>query len=193
MAISLSKGRAISLTKAAPGLAIVQAGLGWDPRETAGTDPYDLDASVLVCDANGRCLGEEWFIFYGNLQSAGGAVVHAGDNRTGDGDGDDEVVTLNLGALPPQAARLIFGVSIDEASARRQNFGQIRNSFIRLVDTVTGVEVARYDLDDDFATETAVVFGELQRSGSDWNFVAVGQGFQGGLAGLIAAFGLQAG
>lgn len=192
MTISLSKGRAISLTKAAPGLSIVQAGLGWDPRGTTGAD-FDLDASVLVCDANGRALDESWFIFYGQLQSPGGAVVHAGDNLTGEGDGDDEVVTVNLGTLPPQAARVVFGVSIHEADARGQNFGQVQNSYIRLVDTVTNVEIARYDLEDEFATETAVVFGELQRAGNDWNFAAVGHGFQGGLARLIAAFGLQAG
>lgn len=192
MSISLSKGRAISLTKAAPGLSIVQAGLGWDPRETTGVE-FDLDASVLVCDANGRCLDESWFVFYGQLQSPGGSVVHAGDNQSGVGEGDDEVVTVNLNSLPAQAARVVFGVSIHDADARRQNFGQVQNSYIRLVDTVSGSEVARYDLEDEFATETAVVFGEFQRSGAEWNFVAVGQGFQGGLAGMIAAFGLQAG
>lgn len=192
MSISLSKGRSISLTKSAPGLSIVQAGLGWDPRNTTGA-AFDLDASVLVCDANGRCLDESWFVFYGQLESPGKAVVHAGDNLTGEGDGDDEVISLTLGMLPPQAARVVFAVSIYDADTRGQNFGQVANSYIRLVDAVTGQEIARYDLEEDFSGHSAVVFGELQRMGNDWNFVAVGQPFPGGLAGLVSAFGLSVG
>lgn len=191
MAISLSKGHTISLAKEAPGLSVVQAGLGWDPRGTNGA-PFDLDASVLVCDANGRCLNESWFIFYGQLASPNMAVVHMGDNLDGSGEGDDEIVTLSLGLLPPEAARIVFAVSIYEADIRGQNFGQVANSYIRLVDTVTGREVARYDLEDEFSTESAIAFGELQRMGHDWNFAAIGHGFQGGLAGLISAFGLNA-
>lgn len=189
MTIPLSKGRSISLTKAAPTLSIVQVGLGWDPQGTAGA-PYDLDASVIVCDANGHCLDDSWFIYYNQLTSVGNAVVHMGDNLTGEGEGDDEVIMVTLGLLPPQALRLVFAVSIDKADVRGQNFGQVRNSFIRMVDSVGGAEIARYDLEDDFSTESAIVLGELQRVGSEWHFVAVGHGFQGGLAAVISAFGL---
>ncbi len=192
MSISLSKGRSISLTKASPGLSVVQVGLGWDPRGTSGA-AFDLDASVLVCDANGRCLDEAWFVFYGQLTSPGNAVVHMGDNQDGEGEGDDEVITLTLGMLPPQAARLVFAVSIYDSDVRGQNFGQVANAYIRMVDTVTGTEITRYDLEEEFSTESAVVFGELQRVGTEWTFVAVGHGFQGGLASVVSAFGLNVG
>jgi len=191
MSISLSKGRGISLTKAAPGLSIVQAGLGWDPRTTAGM-AFDLDASALVCDANGRCIDESWFIFYNQLASPNNAIVHGGDNPDGSGEGDDEVITVTLAMIPPQAQRVVFAVSIHEGELRRQSFGQVQNSYIRILDTMSGTEIARYDLVEDFSNETSVVFGELVRSGSDWIFQAVGQGYPGGLGGLISHFGLSA-
>lgn len=190
MTISLSKGRSISLTKAAPGLSVVQVGLGWDPRGTSGAS-FDLDACVLVCDASGRCLDESWFVFYGQLTSPGNAVVHMGDNLDGRGDGDDEVITLTLGLLPPQAARIVVAVSIYDAEAKGQNFGQVANAYMRITDTVNGREVARYDLEEDFSTESAIVFGELQRANDGWTFVAVGHGFQGGLVSVTSAFGLN--
>ena len=132
-----------------------------------------------------------WFIFYGQLESPGKAVLHLGDSLDGEGDGDDEIISVTLGMLPPQAARVVFAVSIHEADQRGQNFGQVANSFIRLVDTVSGQEIARYDLEEDSSVYSAVVFGELQRVGTDWNFVAVNQAFPGGLAGLVTAFGLS--
>jgi tellurium resistance protein TerD len=192
MAISLSKGGNVSLTKAAPGLRQVQVGLGWDPRTTTGLD-FDLDASVIVCDSNGRCLSDQWFVFYGRLVAPSGAVVHHGDNLDGAGDGDDEVIDVILGMLPPEAARLVFVVSIHEADARGQNFGQVQGSFIRMVDANTRVEVARYDLAEDYSTETAMVFGELVRAGTEWQFQAIGVGYSGGLANVLGQFGINAG
>ncbi len=189
MSISLNKGGAISLAKEAPTLTSVRAGLGWDPRTTTGAE-FDLDASVLVCDSNGRCIDDSWFIFYGQLRAPGDAVVHQGDNRTGEGEGDDEVVDVELPALPANAVRLVFVVSIHEAEQRNQNFGQVQNAFIRMVDAKTDREVVRYDLAEDYSTETAMLFGELVREGDDWQFRATGQGYAGGLAAVIRAFGL---
>lgn len=192
MAIALSKGGNVSLTKAAPGLSQVQVGLGWDARTTTGLD-FDLDASAIVCDASGRCLSDQWFIFYGQLVAPGGAVVHHGDNLDGTGSGDDEVLDVILGLLPPQAARLVFVVSIHEAEARGQNFGQVQGSFIRMLNATTKVELARYDLTEDYSTETSMIFGELVRTGDEWSFQAIGVGYAGGLAQVIQQFGLSAG
>lgn len=192
MSISLSKGGNISLSKASPGLTRLQAGLGWDARTTTGFD-FDLDASVVVCDANGRCINDQWFVFYGQLVSPNNAVVHQGDNLDGSGDGDDEVVKVELTALPPEAQRLVFVVSIHDAEVRGQNFGQVQNSSIRMVDEVTGGELVRYDLTEDYSTETAMIFGELYRHGTEWKFRAIGQGYAGGLASVIKDFGLIAG
>ncbi|OFE16154.1 chemical-damaging agent resistance protein C [Humibacillus sp. DSM 29435] len=192
MSISLSKGGNISLSKASPGLIRLQVGLGWDARTTTGFD-FDLDASVVVCDANGRCINDRWFVFYGQLVSPNNAVVHQGDNLDGSGDGDDEVVKVELTALPPEAQRLVFVVSIHDAEVRGQNFGQVQNSSIRMVDETTGGELVRYDLTEDYSTETAMIFGELYRHGTEWKFRAIGQGYAGGLASVIKDFGLIAG
>lgn len=191
MSISLSKGGTISLTKEAPGLTRVTAGLGWESRGSAGA--ADLDASVIVCDANGRCLADNWFIFYGHLVSPMQAVQHMGDElEGGDGDDDDEEIRVDLSLLPPEAQRLVFVVSIYEADVRRQNFGQVQKAYIRMVDAATNREVLRYDLAEDYSTETSMVFGELYRLGSEWKFRAIGQGYQGGLADVIRDYGLNA-
>lgn len=192
MPISLSKGGNINLSKTSPSLTRLTAGLGWDARTTTGFD-FDLDASVIVCDANGGCLTDEWFVFYGQLVSPNKAVVHQGDNLDGSGDGDDEVVNVDLTLLPPEAQRLVFVVSIHDADVRGQNFGQIQNSYIRLADEATGGELVRYDLAEDYSTETAMIFGELYMHGGEWKFRAVGQGYQDGLASVIKDFGLNAG
>ena len=193
MSISLSKGGNISLTKEAPGLTRVTAGLGWQSRSTAGAD-FDLDASVIVCDADGRCLTDKWFVFYGNLVSPDKAVQHMGDELTGgDGASDDEEVVVDLSLLPAEAERLVFVVSIYDAHARGQNFGQVQRSYIRMVNAANDTEVLRYDLGEDYSTETAMIFGELYRINGEWKFRAVGQGYQGGLADVIRDFGLSAG
>lgn len=189
MSISLNKGGAISLSKEAPTLTTVLAGLGWDPRTTTGAE-FDLDASVVVCDASGRCIDDSWLIFYGQLRSPGDAIVHEGDNRTGEGEGDDEAIKVDLPALPPNAEKLVFVVSIHDAEARGQNFGQVQNAFIRMVDAKSDREIVRYDLAEDYSTETAMLFGELVRQGTDWQFKATGQGYAGGLAAVIQSFGL---
>ena len=191
MSISLSKGGNISLSKESPGLTRLHAGLGWDSRTTTGFD-FDLDASVIVCDANGRCINDQWFIFYGQLVSPNNAIVHQGDNIDGSGDDDGEVVEVNLTLLPPEAQRLVFVVSIHDADVRGQNFGQVQNSFIRMVDLTGGREILRYDLAEDYSTETAMIFGELYRHGAEWKFRAIGQGYAGGLASVIKDFGLNA-
>ncbi|MCX3061977.1 TerD family protein [Streptomyces beihaiensis] len=188
MSVSLSKGGNVSLSKQAPGLTAVQVGLGWDVRTTTGAD-YDLDASALLCDENGKVASNAHFVFYNNLQSPDGSVVHTGDNLTGEGDGDDEVITVNLASVPAGLAKIVFPVSIHDAAARAQNFGQVRHAHIRVVNQADGVEIARYDLSEDAATETAI-FGELYRSGAGWKFRAVGQGYDSGLAGIAQDFGV---
>ncbi|MBK6872314.1 MAG: TerD family protein [Kineosporiaceae bacterium] len=190
MSISLTKGGSISLAKEVPGLARVAAGLGWESRSTSTAD---LDASVIVCDANGRCLSEQWFVFYGNLRSPNLAVEHMGDELVGgDGAQDDEEIRVDLGLLPAEAQRLVFVVSIYDADVRRQNFGQVQRAYIRMVDAASNREIFRYDLAEDYSTETSMVFGELYRLNGDWKFRAVGQGYQGGLAAVIKDYGLNA-
>jgi len=188
--VSLSKGGNVSLSKEAPGLSAVLVGLGWDVRTTTGAD-YDLDASALMCDEGGKVLTDQHFVFYNNLTSPDGSVQHTGDNLTGEGEGDDEVIKVNLAAVPAEAAKIVFPVSIHDAEARGQNFGQVRNAFIRVVNEADGQEIARYDLTEDAATETAMVFGELYRHGAEWKFRAVGQGYASGLAGIAADFGVN--
>ncbi|ACY98734.1 MULTISPECIES: TerD family protein [Thermomonospora] len=190
MGVSLSKGGNVSLTKQAPGLTAVTVGLGWDVRTTTGTD-FDLDASAIVVDASGKVLSDQHFVFFNNLRSPEGAVVHSGDNLTGAGEGDDEQIKVDLTALPPQAQRVAFAVSIYEADSRGQNFGQVRNAFIRVVNQADGNELARYDLSEDASTETAMVFGELYRHGAEWKFRAIGQGYASGLAGIAMDFGVN--
>ena len=190
MALSLTKGGNLSLTKEAPGMTKVLVGLGWDARSTDGQD-FDLDASAFLLKADGKVRADSDFIFYNQLKSVDGSVEHTGDNRTGEGDGDDEAIKVDLSKIPADIDKIMFTVTIHEAEARRQSFGQVRNAFIRIVNQDTNVEVGRYDLDEDASTETAVIFGELYRHGTEWKFRAVGQGFKGGLKPLAESFGLK--
>ena len=189
MAVRLTKGANVNLSKEAPGLTAVFFGLGWDVRTTTGED-FDLDASAVVCGAAGKVLSDQHFIFFNNLKSPDGAVEHAGDNKTGVGEGDDEVVKVNLTGLPADVDKIAFIASIYDAETRKQAFGQVRNAYIRVVNQADNAELARYDLSEDYSTETALVFGELYRSGAEWKFRAVGQGYASGLAGVAADFGV---
>jgi tellurium resistance protein TerD len=188
--VSLTKGGNVSLSKEAPGLTAVVVGLGWDVRTTTGTE-FDLDASAIVVGADGKVVSDQHFIFFNNLTSPDGTVEHTGDNLTGEGEGDDEQVKVNLASLPPEVDKVVFPVSIYDADARSQSFGQVRNAFIRVVNQAGGAELARYDLTEDASTETAMVFGELYRNGADWKFRAVGQGYASGLAGIARDFGVS--
>ncbi|MFI6516430.1 TerD family protein [Spirillospora sp. NPDC050679] len=190
MGVSLSKGGNVSLTKQSPGLTAVSVGLGWDLRTTTGTD-FDLDASALVLDASGKIITDQHFVFFNNLRTPDGGVEHTGDNKTGAGEGDDEVINVNFGALPDTAERVAFAVSVYDADSRGQNFGQVRNAYIRVVNQGDRAEMARYDLSEDASTETAMVFGELYRNGAEWKFRAVGQGYASGLAGIAMDFGVN--
>jgi tellurium resistance protein TerD len=188
--VSLSKGGNVSLSKAAPNLTAVTVGLGWQVRHTTGA-PYDLDASAIVVNDRGRVLSDSYFVFFNNLVSPDGAVKHLGDNLVGGGGGDDEQLNVDLHSLSPEAAKVVFTVSIYEADARRQTFGQVRDAFIRVVDGTTGAEIARYDLTEDASTETAMIFGELYRYSGEWKFRAVGQGYASGLRGIALDFGVN--
>ncbi|GAA4840966.1 TerD family protein [Kitasatospora terrestris] len=190
MGVTLAKGGNVSLTKEAPGLTSVIVGLGWDVRATSGA-AFDLDASALLCDGSGRVLSDQHFVFYNNLRSPEGSVEHSGDNLTGGGDGDDEQIRVDLAAVPPTVAKVVFPVSIYDADQRRQSFGQVRNAFIRVVNEADGSEVARYDLSEDASTETAMVFGELYRYGTEWKFRAIGQGYASGLRGIALDYGVN--
>lgn len=190
MGVSLSKGGNVSLTKEAPGLTAVSVGLGWDIRTTTGTD-FDLDASAIALGANKKVLSDAHFIFFNNLRSPDGSIEHTGDNLTGEGEGDDEVIKVDLNGVPPEVDSIVFPVSIYDADARSQSFGQVRNAFIRVVNQAGGAEIARYDLSEDASTETAMVFGELYRNGAEWKFRAVGQGYASGLAGIARDFGVN--
>ena len=190
MALSLSKGGNLSLSKEAPGMTKVLVGLGWDARSTDGQD-FDLDASAFLLKADGKVRADSDFIFYNQLKSTDGSVEHTGDNRTGEGDGDDEAIKVELSKVPADIDRIAFTVTIHEADARKQNFGQVRNAFIRIVNQDNNSEVARYDLAEDASTETAMIFAELYRNGAEWKFRAVGQGFAGGLKPLAESYGLK--
>jgi len=192
MGVSLNKGGNVSLSKEAPGLTAVIVGLGWDPRSTSGAD-FDLDASALMCNTGGKILSDGHFVFFNNLTSPDGSVEHSGDNLTGGGDGDDEQIKINLAAIPAECDKVVFPVSIYEAESRGQNFGQVRNAFIRIVNQSGGTEITRYDLSEDASSETAMVFGELYRNGSEWKFRAVGQGYAAGLKGIARDFGVNVG
>jgi tellurium resistance protein TerD len=192
VSITLAKGGNVSLSKEAPNLTAVLVGLGWDARTTSGQD-FDLDASALVVSASGTVLSDAHFIFYNNLTSPDGTVEHTGDNRTGEGEGDDESVKLNLAGMAPEVDKIVFAVSIHDAEARRQSFGQVRNAFIRIVNQADGQEIARYDLTEDASTETAMIFGEVYRHGTEWKFRAVGQGYDSGLLGIVRDFGVNVG
>ncbi|MET9929144.1 MULTISPECIES: TerD family protein [unclassified Streptomyces] len=190
MGVSLAKGGNVSLSKEAPGLTAVTVGLGWDVRTTTGAD-HDLDASALLCSETGKVLSDAHFVFYNNLNSPDGSVRHTGDNLTGEGEGDDESVEVDLASVPAEIAKIVFPVSIHDAQSRGQSFGQVRNAFIRVVNRANGVELARYDLSEDASTETAMVFGELYRHGVEWKFRAVGQGYASGLAGIASDYGVN--
>ncbi|MCI4066017.1 TerD family protein [Micromonospora sp. R77] len=192
MGVSLSKGGNVSLTKQAPGLTAVTAGLGWDARTTSGA-PFDLDASALMLNAAGRIISDEHFVFFNNLVSPDGSVEHTGDNLTGEGDGDDESIKVNLAGMSAETDRVVITVSIYDADSRGQSFGQVRNAYIRILNQADGAELARYDLSEDASTETAMIFGELYRHGGDWKFRAVGQGYVSGLAGIARDFGVNVG
>jgi tellurium resistance protein TerD len=192
MGVSLSKGGNVSLTKEAPGLTAILVGLGWDARTTTG-DEFDLDASALMVNQGGRILSDAHFVFFNNLTSPDGSVEHTGDNLTGEGEGDDEVIKVNLAGVPGEVDKVTFAVSIYDAENRRQSFGQVRNAYIRILNQAGGAEIARYDLSEDASTETAMVFGEVYRNGADWKFRAVGQGYSTGLAGIARDFGVNVG
>ncbi|KPY38905.1 MULTISPECIES: TerD family protein [Pseudomonas syringae group] len=190
MALTLQKGGNLSLSKTDPTLTNVLIGLGWDPRATDGQD-FDLDASAFLLGANGKVRSEADFIFYNQLKSADGSVEHAGDNRTGAGDGDDEVVKVDLTRVPADVDKIVFVVTIHEADARKQNFGQVGGSFIRVVNEKSSAEVVRYDLAEDASTETAMVFAELYRNAGEWKFRAIGQGYAGGLKAVANSYGMN--
>ncbi|MEJ3656415.1 TerD family protein [Actinomycetes bacterium KLBMP 9759] len=190
MAVTLVKGGNVSLSKEAPGLTNVIVGLGWDVRSTTGTD-YDLDASAILLNANGKVISDNHFVFFNNLTSPDGTVEHTGDNLTGEGEGDDEAIKVNLAAMAPEVAKVVFPVSIYDADQRNQNFGQVSNAFIRVVNAADGREITRFDLSEDASTETAMVFGELYRHGGEWKFRAVGQGYASGLAGIARDYGVN--
>ena len=192
MGVSLSKGGNVSLTKAAPNLTAIAVGLGWDVRSTAGDD-FDLDASALALGDNHKILSDEWFVFFNNLRSPDGSIEHQGDNLTGEGEGDDEVINIDLKSVPPQAVSIVITVSIYDAESRRQSFGQVRNAYIRVVNLANDVELARYDLTEDASVETAMVFGEVYRHSGEWKFRAIGQGYASGLAGIAKDFGVNVG
>lgn len=192
MSVSLAKGGNVSLSKEEPGLTHILIGLGWDTRTTDGTD-FDLDASAFLLGAGDKVRGDADFIFYNNLRSADGSVEHTGDNRTGEGDGDDEALKVELGRVPTDVQKIAVSVTIHEGEARRQSFGMVSNAFIRVVNDATGREIARYDLSEDASTETAMIFGEVYRHNGEWKFRAVGQGFKGGLAPMARNYGVNVG
>ncbi|ADZ82957.1 TerD family protein [Cellulosilyticum sp. ST5] len=191
MAINLVKGQKIDLTKGNPALKKVIIGLGWDTNKYSGGFDFDLDASVFLVGSNGRTNHDEDFIFYNNLKSRNEAVIHTGDNRTGEGDGDDEQILLEFAKMPADVEKMAVTVTIHEAIERGQNFGQVSNAYVRVINKDTGEDVLRYDLGEDFSIETAIVVCEIYRNGADWKFSAVGSGFQGGLAALCKNYGLD--
>ena len=191
MAISLQKGGNVNLSKEAPGLTRVIIGLGWDPRATDGAE-FDLDGSAFLLKADGKVRGDSDFIFYNNLKSTDGSVTHTGDNRSGAGDGDDEQLVVDLSKVPAEIDRLAVSVTIHEAESRNQNFGMVSRAYIRCLNADGEKELARYDLSEDGSVETAMIFGELYRAGSEWKFRAVGQGYKGGLGPLARSYGVNA-
>ncbi|MDR1079607.1 MAG: TerD family protein [Deltaproteobacteria bacterium] len=190
MPVSLAKGGNVSLSKEAPGLKKVMVGLGWDVRVTDGTE-FDLDSTAFLLKDDGKVRSGLDMIFYNNLRSQDGSVEHTGDNRTGEGEGDDEAININLEAVPPAVTKIAVTVTIHEADARRQNFGQVSKAFMRVVNAGNGQEIARFDLSEDMSTETAMIFGEIYRHGAEWKFKAIGQGFAGGLGALAGNFGVD--
>ncbi|WP_067516674.1 TerD family protein [Endozoicomonas ascidiicola] len=189
MAINLQKGGRINLEKEAPGLSNIHLGLGWDLRKTDGSD-FDLDASILMLNQDDKAIGEGGFIFYNTDTSSCGSVKHLGDNRTGAGEGDDEVLTVDLQKVPDNVSKMLVAVTIHEGDERNQNFGLVDNAFVRVVNQDTGEEIARYDLTEDYSAETSLIFGELYKKDDSWRFAAKGDGFAGGLSAFLGTYGL---
>ncbi len=192
MGINLSKGQKVDLTKGNPGLKNIMVGLGWDVNAFDSGADFDLDAAAFMLGADGKCPSDKEFVFYGNLKHSSGSVNHMGDNLTGEGEGDDEQIQIDLSKIPANIEKIAFTVTIYDADQRRQNFGQVSNAFIRIVDESSNAELIRYDLGEDFSIETAVVVGELYRNNGEWKFNAIGSGFQGGLAALCGHYGIDA-
>ena len=191
MAVSLKKGQKVDLTKTNPGLKEILIGLGWDTNKYDGGKDFDLDSSVFMLGANGKVRDDDDFVFYGNLKHKSGSVEHLGDNLTGEGEGDDEQIKIDLSKVPADIEKIDFTVTIYEAEERKQNFGQVENAFIHVMDATNGKELIRYDLGEDFSIETAVVIGELYRNKGEWKFNAIGSGFSGGLASLGKNYGVN--
>lgn len=191
MPINLSKGQKISLTKDNPGLKNILVGLGWDINQFDTGTAFDLDTTAFLTGADGKCASEKEVIFYGNLKHSSGAVTHMGDNTTGAGEGDDEQIKIDLSLMPANIEKIAFTATIYEADARGQNFGQVSNAYIRIVDEATNTELVRFDLGEDFSIETAIVVGEIYRNNGEWKFNAIGSGFQGGLYALCKNFGVN--
>ena len=191
MAVSLRKGQKVDLTKGNPNLKKVLIGLGWDTNKYDGVHDFDLDAAAFLLGANGKVTSDDDFVFYNNLKHKSGSVEHMGDNLTGEGEGDDEEIKIDLSKVPQTIEKIDFTVTIYEAVERKQSFGQVENAYIRVVDDTTGNELIRYDLGEDFSIETAVVVGELYRHGGEWKFNAIGSGFEGGLASLGKNYGVN--
>ena len=192
MAINLKKGQKVDLTKTNPGLTKIMVGLGWDTNKYDGGADFDLDASAFLLGENGRANSEADFVFYGNQKHPSESVIHCGDNKTGEGEGDDEQILVDLSKVPAEISKIAFTVTIYDYETRKQNFGQVSNAFIRIVNTANNEELIRYDLSEDFSIETAVVVAELYRNNGEWKFSAVGSGFSGGLAALCNNYGLDA-
>lgn len=190
MALNLKKGQRIDLTKGNAGLSKVLVGLGWDTNQYDGSADFDLDATAFVLDKNGKSIGEEYVVFYNNLSAFDGAIEHTGDNRTGEGEGDDEQIIVDLKNLPEKAEKISFCITIHDAEERNQTFGQVSNSFVRMVDANSNEELFFFDLGEDFSVETAIVAGELYRHNGEWKFAAIGAGYQGGLEALCQDYGL---
>ena len=191
MPVSLKKGQKVSLTKGNPGLNSLMVGLGWDVNQYDTGGAFDLDSAAFLLGDNGIVTNQNDFVFYGNLSHPSGGAVHQGDNLTGEGEGDDEQIRIDLSRIPANISRIVFTATIYEADERNQNFGQVNNAFIRIVDVDKNEELLRYDLGEDFSIETAAVFGELYRNNGEWKFNAIGSGYQGGLAALCANYGVE--
>lgn len=191
MAVNLSKGQKVDLTKGNPGLSKLIMGLGWDVNKYDGGFDFDLDTAAFLLGDSGKVSGDADFVFYNNKEHASGSVIHSGDNLTGDGDGDDEQLKVDLSKVPETVTKIDFTVTINDADARNQNFGQVSNAYIRVVNEATGEELIRYDLGEDYSVETAVIVGELYRNNGEWKFNAIGSGFQGGLSALCGNFGVN--
>lgn len=191
MGVCLQKGQKVSLTKDNAGLSKILVGIGWDVNQFDTGGDFDLDAVAFMVGDNGKITRQEDFVFYGNLKHPSGSVEHTGDNRTGLGEGDDEVIKIDLSKIPAEISKVVFAVTIYDADNRHQNFGQVNNAYVRIVDEAKNEEMLRYDLGEDFSIETAAVFGELYKNNNEWKFNAIGSGFQGGLAALCGSYGVE--